>query len=380
MDGPRACRIDELAALRRLQNTVFRPEGGDMFEQYPPVYGEHNVDNLRIITDGDRVVSCVGFVERWASIEGCAISCALIGGVGTHPDYRNRGLATACLRDALAKARADGVDLAFISGRRGLYLREGARPVGRHWQAVIDRAIAGQCADPSLHVTPWDPEREMTEVAAVYRREPTRWLRPLDDYRFFAQSGCVGDEACAMSVVRRDEQIVAYLIASEPDQDGRTLIVEFAGERAAVLGALSAVMQARGATSLTIEIPGHDHDLLRRVRTAGGQLARGPVHHNTVLIVNFPSLMERLRHRFEEELSAAEAARFNFREAANEAGEPRVCVIERDGEEIARLDRADIVRLLFGDASEHSTPPPAGVEILLPSGPLPLPQYGLNYV
>jgi ribosomal protein S18 acetylase RimI-like enzyme len=417
MDGPRACRVDELPALRRLENSVFRADGGDMFDQYPHVYGEHNVENLRIVADGERVVSCVGMIERWASIshgdvilssakqnEGsprghpaaASISCALIGGVATDPDYRSRGLATACLHDALAEARADGVDLAFISGGRGMYLRAGARSVGREWRATVEAAAADRCADPSLSVTDWEPDREMADVADVYNREPVRWLRPLDDFRHFARSGCVIDWPCTISVVRRGGAVGAYLLVSAADENGRSYLFEYAGERELVTGALAAAMRARGARSLAIDVLDGDAALRQRLAAAGIELTPAAPDH-TVLIVNFPSLMERLRsprddviprvaQRHEEsrhghpDRMRDSSGRFAFREEPDEDGELRVCVIERDGEEMIRLDRADMVRAIFGDASEDAASPPADLSELFPSGPVPLPQYGLNYV
>jgi GNAT superfamily N-acetyltransferase len=250
MEGPRACRVDELPALRRLQNAVFRPRDGDMFGEYPHMYGEHNVDNLRITTDGGRVVSCVGMTQRWALLEGCAISCCLIGGVCTDADYRERGLATACLRDVLTKARADGVDLGLISGGRGMYLREGARRVGREWGATLDMAAAERVADSSLTVATWEPDREMAEVAAMYDREPVRWLRPLDDYRFFARSGFVIDWACTIGVVRRAGAAVAYMLVSTPDEEGGSCLFEYAGEPCA-----SEAPEASASRSSTVTCP-----------------------------------------------------------------------------------------------------------------------------
>jgi hypothetical protein len=112
---------------------------------------------------------------------------------------------------------------------------------------------------------------------------------------------------------------------------------------------------------------------------AGAPLTPATPDH-TALIVNFPSLMERLRPHFASDLGAAEAARLAFREEANDAGDLRDCVIERDGEEIIRTDRADMVCALFGGAGAEAESAAVDLGAILPSGPLPLPPYGLNYV
>jgi hypothetical protein len=234
----------------------------------------------------------------------------------------------------------------------------------------------------------------MAEVAAIYDREPVRWLRTLDDYRFFARSGHAVMRPCTTSVVRRGGVIVAYLLASAADENRRSYLFEYAGERDAVAGALAAAMRARGASSLAIDLLDGDTDLRQRLTGLGIESAPASPY-GTVLIVNFPSLMERLRSPHDDVIpSVAErheesrrrthdrmrdSCRFAFREEADEEGDHRICVMERDGEEIIRLDRAEIVRVLFGDPSEGGGPPPADLSGLLPSGPVPLPQYGLNY-
>src|SRR5579862_8267342 len=134
MDGPRAVRLDEMDALRKLTDVVFRP---GMPEQYPQLFNNENLDNLRVCFDGSTCVSHVGMTQRNASLMGCTIRVCCIGSVATHPDYRNQGLASACFESAVEKAYADGVDVMIVSGGRGLYTRNGCPRLGRDYKVKI---------------------------------------------------------------------------------------------------------------------------------------------------------------------------------------------------------------------------------------------------
>ena len=185
MDGPRAVRPDELTALRKLTDVVFRP---GMPEWYPQLFNPENIDNLRVCFDGEVCTSHVGMVQRNALIMGCQIRVCCIGAVATHPDYRNQGLASACFDSAVQKARADGVDVMIVSGGRGLYVRNGCLNLGRDFRVTANLDSFGQMDDNDLTVISMlDGNPEL--VRECYRREPVRFVRPPADYEYFLQSG-----------------------------------------------------------------------------------------------------------------------------------------------------------------------------------------------
>jgi len=129
IEGPRGAEVDELSEVLDLVNLVFRTSRGmkpTMQEEFPLLFNEKNVENLRIIKVDGKIVSHVGIFECDAIIHGCRLKVGMIGAVCTHPDYRGRGFATRLVEDAMSKMRRDGVNIVMISGIRRLYDRAGS--------------------------------------------------------------------------------------------------------------------------------------------------------------------------------------------------------------------------------------------------------------
>src|ERR687888_292012 len=96
---PRPCRPEELPALLRLANRVFRPRGGDMGPEYPLEFNEANAENLRVIDRDGEIVAHVGICLREALILGVPLRVASIGAVCTDPTCRGAGLASRLMAD-----------------------------------------------------------------------------------------------------------------------------------------------------------------------------------------------------------------------------------------------------------------------------------------
>ena len=65
MDGPRACRPEELDSLKRVEDAVFRPGvGTSMFDEFPTLLCESNVEDIRVMVDDGEVVSAIAFQTR----------------------------------------------------------------------------------------------------------------------------------------------------------------------------------------------------------------------------------------------------------------------------------------------------------------------------
>ena len=77
-------------------------------------------------------------------------SQASVGSVCTHPDYRERGLATRLVEDALRICEQKEVALMLISGGRGLYRRQGCTDVGEMFKTVLTRQDIKSSAHDSL--------------------------------------------------------------------------------------------------------------------------------------------------------------------------------------------------------------------------------------
>ena len=141
MEGPRPVRPEEFSSLMEMINDIFTSERRMMREAFPLFFHPDNLQNLFVYVDGDRVVSHVGVLIRDMIVNGCRLTTASVGSVGTVPEYRGRGFAGACLDAAEEKAVSDGVSVTLISGRRSLYRRFGGVQVG---SALVFDVPAGE--------------------------------------------------------------------------------------------------------------------------------------------------------------------------------------------------------------------------------------------
>lgn len=381
MEGPRGARPEEFDSLRELANVVFRSGGrdGDMFAEYPQLFNAENAENLRVCVGERKCVCHVGMTERYASLFGCTIQVCCIGGVATYKEYRGQGLASACFDDAVAKASRDGVDIMIVSGDRNLYRMRGCLRVGRHTAFKLTEETMAQVEQAAHHrvtVKALDDATELPLVTECYRDEPVRFLRPLDDYFYARESRFVMNHHAEILTVRANGDFRGYVIAQTPGAEKKVGIVEYAGDRQAILAALPELFRYFAASEVGWQVSGHDTLMQSLSEETGLQGAAFP-GAGTVKLINFPQLMERLHPYWEEKIGCKEAAQLAFRQHEDEYG-------FRFADDELVTDRDTATRLLFGtpDRSELAALDGQGkiAEVLQAILPLPTLWYGLNYV
>lgn len=379
MEGPRAIRSDEFESLRTLANRVFRADlQEDMPTQYPHLFNQANFENLRVCVDSGTVVSHVGMTERHASLFGCGIQVCCIGAVSTLPEYRGQGCASQCFDDCVRKAYEDGVDIMIVSGDRNLYRMRGCLRVGRDtaFTLTAETLPAVEAASRCSVTVEIMTEAELPLAQACYRHEPVRFVRPLEDYEYAWQSHYVMNASTDFLIIREDGQFRGYALLQKPRQEGRAGLVEFAGDRHALLAALPELFRRYALTMLGWQVQGHDA-LFRSLCERAGLPAEPRSTPGTVKLINFPQLMARLHPYWEERLGRREAAKLTFWQDEDRYG-------FRSGEVAFVTDRDTTTRLLFGtpDGSEVQALAGQGeiAEILQALLPLPTLWYGINYV
>ncbi len=380
MDGPRGTRLEEKESLRKCVGTVFRPT---LWDEYPQLFSDDNLDNCRVMVHDGQVVTHIGMLIRDASLLGCRIRVCNIGAVGTLPDFRKRGLASQTFADACARAAREGCDLMIVSGDRNLYRMAGCRRVGRDVEYTVtreDAARLGEGFNPCRAAVTLDPasEQDQETLLRLYQREPVRFIRRREDYARAMRCGFVMNRPSDFWLLKRDGAVAAYAIFNRPQPaDKQTRLAEYAGCRSAVTAALPHIMASRNLEKLTVHVLGSD--TVFQGLLSGRGLAPTPAHAaGTVRIVNFAQLMERMRPHLEETLGASLARRLSF---AEEGGR---FVFLFGGERAELSDRGDVARLLFG-APDHSD---AGLiaedhpvmRALRRALPFPALWYGISYV
>ncbi len=375
MEGPRGLRWDELPSVKRLTNLCFW-EG--LVDKYPHLFNEDNVENLRVITENGEVISHIGVTQQQLSVFGCLLRVACVGAVCTHPDYRNRGLATSILKDVFEKAYADGVDFMMVSGGRGLYLRADCRViVGCDYEVHVGPAEASLLGDTGLTVRRCG-EDDLEEFSSLYRPEPLRFLRRLEDYQRAFACGFVMDGLSDFLMVEKEGSPRAYVILPPRNSEGkgRVRIGEYAGERSSIVGVLGSIIKLYGLEDLTVRILGYDA-YMKNLMEEKGLHPESSSSICTLRIINFVQLMERMHPYFEEKIGYRKADRLSFHEKNG------AFIIRYGSDDFTMPSRAEAIKIIFGSKDtpiERFTTNGELGALLKGMLPIPVPWYGINYV
>lgn len=369
LDGPRCPDAHELQEVIELVNDVFSPDQRSLGEELPQLLSAENLERLRVFRSPatGRTVAHAGYVRCELLVEGHSIPAAALGCVCTLPEHRGAGLASHLVSSLMAQARAEGLALMVISGDSQVYKRLGAVETGDFVLAEADdldevrRRIHGAadgaqgCCD-TLDIEEAAPV-DVPDMAALYRREPVRYARPVECFRQLmwwqpCQMRLGGFEHAWIAWARRATgdapEALAYVVTrARPGDDAmrglpQIEVTEFAGARWAVA---QLIAHAAGlfAGSFRMVMPRAESELVQLLRQAGVMLSPTTLPRHTIAAIHPGLLLERVRPILAERVSAGD--------------------VPGGGADLEALSPPELVNALF--CGERA---------------IPLPVPGLNYV
>jgi GNAT superfamily N-acetyltransferase len=295
--GPRGTRLEEYEKTLALAQSIFRR--ADLAKDYALEWNPGNCESLRIILINGEPIAHVGFSEREAFILGNRVTMGLIGGVCCHPDYRNRGFASACFQDAIAQLTRRGATLMPVSGRRSLYFRHHCACAGVQYQVTIPRDKLQANLPDGVSIRPYS--REMLDaLLRIYQREPIRYIRSKDVFAMLMERG-------ATEVIFVGHRPVAYIKSrriEQSDDGSRSLsLYELTGPRDLIAASLPMLVERENLDKLVLSpLYGTDEAIRIALADIGVTVERSETLAGTVRIINFPLLMEQMSHYFRERL------------------------------------------------------------------------------
>ncbi|NOZ22831.1 MAG: GNAT family N-acetyltransferase [Planctomycetes bacterium] len=376
MEAPRPLRSDELGALgamyggRKIETLPL----GIFMHHNPNLFNLGNLDNMQILTDGERICSHVGLNRFDIVSMGCTFSAGCIGGVHTHEDFRGKGLATQLLLQVFDNVRTAGGDFLVISGRRGLYYRTHCMIVGTACRFALVADQADSLSVPHVEVVEADGDMA-EELARIHALDPVRVLRPKPVWdRFRVTRSCHFAPARTLIMLQNDTP-VAYLIAREEHRDGMVEVHEFAGDRRAVAGAVGHLLRLQEVEKVSLTAMAWDTPLIAHLQAHGIQPS-AQATDGTIHVINFEQTLGRFRPRLAE-LLGPDVADAIFVETKNDE-----VTFGLDSDRITLAADA-ATRLLFGAPPDEQEPDLGASPLaaaLRKGFPIPLPTYGMDYV
>jgi hypothetical protein len=254
----------------------------------------------------------------------------------------------------------------MISGGRSLYRRAGAADVGCDHVATVDRKVANSLREYEMELRDFT-EADLPDCIAAYAKRPARFIRPLEDWRWLIDSRICMCRQARIFVAQRRGGFLGYLLLTDTNEEGIHQILEFACNEAYVTASLAPLMERCGCAALKIRFQTADRMIMESCKAA--KIPLEPVTTGgTLLLINFPQLMARLRPLLEARIGRDNAMRLQFKERDGH-------FIMGSDEETLTFNRADAAQLIFG----HSQARPLS-GLLAEVFPVPTLWYGINYV
>lgn len=336
-EGPRTPALVEQEAVVELSRLVFfgdSPDYQDAIVPWPMYLRPETRENTFSMFYQGQPVSTIVRLCRDAYIHGHRFRIGFIGSVCTHPDHRGKGLAGAIL-DASMQRFADGdVDFVYISGARSLYYRSGANHIGGFPVFFLKLDNIGSIEREKTNIRQANLD-DADLLNSFNEGEETRLVRDALDYELVLQHGHCSGGQCIFNIIESDSVPVAYIALRGMDRKEDSWsqrVIEFAGDRAAILSAMATIVDEAGANGrLVIETRAGD-SLANQLNKIGVESTAGRIG-GTVKLPHFTRTMAKLRPYFGEKLG------FNFaKDLEFAAGEERYVIsgeggaLEIDGE------------------------------------------------
>jgi len=319
----------EFSSVVQFLNQNLRPQAAWSIQaEYPTVINTHNLNNIRIIKDGQTVLSHAALKPMIIKSPVGLMKMAGIGSVVTSSEHRNRGLSRQIIEDCLVAARNHGCDFAILwTDLFDFYRKMGFELAGSEVSFVIDKPLSTE-----IHGLTF---RETTQVAPeaihrLYGQHTVISLRTIAEIQQYLQI----PQTHVYTAWDAQGTLQAYAIEGK-GADLNGYIHEWGGTVSALTALLSHVVQKKQKT-LVLIAPAHSENLRRQLEGKNVKMHEGFL--GMIKILNHQNLFAKIKKHARQKGIA------DF-------------VLERQGEqtyigtadELFRTDSdSDLVRLIFG--------------------------------
>ena len=337
MEGPRAPRESELRGLYDFLNRELRPHSKwSIAEEYPRALQDHNRHNIRVIFEGERVLSHAVLKPFVIKTPIGPFKLAGIGSVVTEGGHRGQGLSTQVLESCLNAAQAADCEIAILwTELYDFYRRLGFELAG----SEVALQIEGELPSPARDLRFLDTAQVDAEaLLRVYNQHSVGTHRSVDDLREYLRI----PNSRISTAWDKHGKLVAYAIEGK-GADLSSYVHEWGGGVGALTALLSHMWKTRRSLErgLTVIAPRHSENLIRALTALG--VRRHDGHLGMIKILRHEVVFGKVR-RAARQLGVSDLV---LEKSATEFR------IGRGTQVYATQSEQDITRLLFGPALPH---------------------------
>lgn len=300
-----------------------------MREDYPLLFSGENARNILCVEEDGKLVSIFGLLFREIQIFSARIKVSLIGSVCTDDEYRGKGYSTILMNEAGKVSVENGASLMMISGDNSIYRKFGAVNAGIYFVHPVFDATSVKYRKAML--------KDLNFIAYLHSMESVRFVRDRKIFEMMMKTSRADNMPAEIFVSNSAYAVITKGVVVDDDQN-RYHCVEHAGCQLGVADLVRSVSKEMNPLVLHTT---SSNCVLNRIFQSKGSQRRHFI--GTVKILDKGLFLEQLKLYSDERIL----------------------------ENLGRIDNlSEFTRYIFGFLEKAE-----GLEV-----PIPLPDYGMDYV
>ncbi|MFP5520114.1 MAG: GNAT family N-acetyltransferase [Bdellovibrionia bacterium] len=292
MQGPRSPNLQELPQVVDFLNKKLRAESQwPITAEYPTALNLQNIHNMRIISDGERVLSHAVLKPLIVKSPQVIFKVGAIGSVVTDPDHQGKGLSSSLIQDCLDLAQKQSCDIAILwTNLYDFYRRFGFELSGTEISVVFEENFPAP--DSSLRYST-DAKISPAAIHRLYSQHTVGSIRSPEDTKKYLSI----PNTQVYTAWEPNGTLAAYAIEGK-GEDLTGYIHEWGGNVSKLLSLLSFIRRNKGQ-AFTMICPRHSLNLMKNLSTAEVLINEGFL--GMIKMVNFDQLAAKIKRAFRAE-------------------------------------------------------------------------------
>jgi hypothetical protein len=290
MEGPRAPVEAEYPRVLDFLDDRLRPDTKwSIASEYPTALSLQNLNNIRIITDAERVLSHAVLKPLIVKTPNVIFKIAAIGSVVTDEGHRNQGLSRLILENCLEESRRQDCDIAVLwTNLYDFYRKLDFELGGSEVACTFNENFSGEGVGATAGLRFIKGHQISAEALhRLYNQHTVGSIRSIEDIRKFL----LIPQTQLTTAWDSQGQLVAYAVEGK-GIDLTGYVHEWGGKVAPLLALFSHLRRER-QTPFTVILPQHSENLLRALEKLPVSINHG--YLGMIKIVNFESLAGKIK-------------------------------------------------------------------------------------
>lgn len=292
MEGPRSPREQELPQVVDFLNKKLRAESSwPITAEYPTALAPSNIHNMRIISDGEKVLSHAVLKPLIVKTPQIIFKVGAIGSVVTDQDHQGQGLSSQLIYNCIELAKEQNCDMAILwTNLYDFYRKFGFELCGTEVSVIFEEEF--QVPDQGLRFSS-DNKISSEAIHRLYSQHTVGSIRNPEDTKKFLSI----PQTKVYTAWEANGTLAAYAIEGK-GADLTGYIHEWGGGVSKLMSLLSYIRRTK-KEPFTMICPRHSLNLLKSLSTIDVTINEGFL--GMIKVVQFDQLAAKIKRAFRAE-------------------------------------------------------------------------------